>query len=93
MKTKKVEKVITALKDRICHPLKKHIILKTLKLKTLLHVIPCCYGNQLIGECLVGKHDKSDTFSYYLLLILSSFKSDDGETYQEYTMGKNVSKF
>ena len=41
-----------------------------------------------MGECLASKHDLSGKFSYYFLLILCYFKSDDGETWQEYAIGQ-----
>ena len=40
-------------------------------------------------ECLARKHDKSGTFSYYFLLILSHFNADDSETWQKYAVGRN----
>ena len=53
----------------------------------------CRHGNQLIGECLAKRHDQSGTFSYYFLLILSYFRSDDDGTWYQYAMGRNLSKF
>ena len=35
----------------------------------------------LMGECLARKQDQNGTFSYYLFLILSYFKSDDSEAW------------
>ena len=49
------------------------------KLKTGYFLLPI--GNQLMRECLAGKHDQSSIFSYYFLLIPNFFKSDDGETW------------
>ena len=45
-----------------------------------------------MGECLAGKHDQGGTFSQDFPLILINFKSDDGETWQEHLMGRNLFK-
>ena len=49
------------------------------KLKTGYLLLPI--GNQLMRKCLARKHDQSGIFCYYFLLILTYFKSDDGETW------------
>ena len=56
------------------------ISLEIKKLKTGYLLLPI--GNQLMRKCLARKHDQSGIFCYYyFLLVLSYFKSDDGETW------------
>ena len=50
------------------------------KLKTGYFLLPI--GNQLMRKCLARKHDQRGIFLLLLyLLILSYFRSDDGETW------------
>ena len=49
------------------------------KLKTGYLLLPI--GNQLMRKCLARKHDQNGIFCYYFLLILTYFKSDEGETW------------
>ena len=50
--------------------------------KKLRKIISCSRGSQLRGGgSLASKYDQSGTFPQDFLLILSYFKSDDGETW------------
>ena len=65
-------------------------------LKTGYFLLPTNWGGGGGGGVLgvlARKHDHSGTFSYYFLLILSFIKSDDGGSWYEYAMGRNLLKF